>query len=162
MLPFADVLYVCDRHWWDVKWKQDNGFAGERWGSQAANLSIDDDKIASGHRDKYGLTLIRADYGDGFCYEQDRIHYGHNAGFQAVNLAIQFGAKLIKLIGFDMHWPNGKSHFFGDHPDPLANNPDFRTFIHEFDKAAATLPADIRIVNCTPGSALHCFPFGEL
>lgn len=161
-VPFADVLYVCDRQWWDVKWSESNGFRGERWSSQHSGVSVDDDKVKSGHADKYRLNLVRADYGDGFCFEPGKIHYGHNAGFQGVNLAIQFGAKHIDLVGFDMRWPDGKSHFFGDHPEPLTNNPDFRTFIQEFNRAAQTLPAEIDIVNCTPGSALHCFPFGTL
>jgi len=31
-----------------------------------------------------------------------------------------------------------------------------------FRRAAALLPTDRQIINCTPGSALDCFPFMDL
>lgn len=161
LLPFADVLYACDREWWDIHASDVQRFAGERWSSIGRDF-VDDDKEASGHAEKYGLALIEGAHGEGFCYEPGRIHYGHNSGFQAVNLAIQFGAKSIKLIGFDMHRPGGRAHFFGDHPPGLSNDSPYALFISEFERAAATLKPGIEIVNCTPGSALTCFPAGEL
>lgn len=49
------------------------------------------------------------------------IGWGSNGGFQAVNLAVQFGAGLIILVGFDMSLERG-IHFHGRHPAGL-NNP---------------------------------------
>jgi hypothetical protein len=51
-----------------------------------------------------------------------------------------------------------KRHFFGDHPDGLKNTAKYEYFIPAFRAAAEWLPSHIRIVNCTPNSALDCFP----
>lgn len=159
-LPFADVLYTTDRGWWDVH--GDIAFKGERWASQAANLSIDDDKRSWGRCEELRIQLVTARDGDTFSLVPGEIHYGNNSGFAGVNLALQFGAKEILLVGFDMHRAGGQEHFFGDHPAPLHNGSDFTPFIRAFSNAAKSLPSDVEIVNCTPGSALRCFPFGTL
>jgi hypothetical protein len=160
LLPFADVVYTTDRGWWDVH--GDIPFSGERWASQAANLSIDDDKRAWGRCEELRINLVTASDGDTFTTQPDRIHYGNNSGFAAVNLAIQFGAKDILLVGFDMQRTRGQEHFFGDHPAPLHNGSDFLPFIRAFTNASRAMPEGVSIINCTPGSALRCFPMGEL
>jgi len=62
------------------------------------------------------------------------------------------------LVGFDMRQVGGRAHFFGDHPEGLRNNTDFRGFITAFRQAQAPVP----IVNATPGSALDCYPMVTL
>ena len=57
----------------------------------------------------YGLQLIDGADEQGFSTTPGLIHYGANSGFQAVNLAIQFGARYIVLIGFDMREVNGRN-----------------------------------------------------
>lgn len=160
LLPFADVLYTTDRGWWDVH--GDVAFEGERWASQAANLAIDDDKRAWGKCAELRINLVVAGDGNTFCVEPGRIHYGSNSGFAAVNLAIQFGAREIKLAGFDMQRTGGQEHFFGDHPAPLHNGSDFAPFIYSFTKASKEMPPGLSIINCTPETALRCFPLGAL
>ena len=150
-LPFADVLYACDARWWGVHGNC-NGFAGEKWSSHGR----DNQKLKEA--DLYGLTLVHGGNGKGFSLNPERIHYGGNGGFQAVNLAILFGVHRIVLVGFDMHG----SHFFGAHPSPLRNTKSFDRYIKSFEEAAKMLPEHIRIVNATPGSALRCFPFVDL
>jgi hypothetical protein len=98
----------------------------------------------------------------GFSHIPARIHYGNCSGFQAINLAILFGATRIILVGFDMRVVNGQRHFFGDHPAPLGNACQYEHFLPAFEAAARTLPRHISIVNCTPGSALKCFPMASL
>lgn len=147
-LPFADVLYACDARWWGVH-GHCAGFKGEKWSSH----SRDNEKLKEA--DLYGLTLVKGCNRKGFSLDPEHIHYGGNGGFQAVNLAILFGARRIVLVGFDM----SGSHFFGFHPKPLRNTRSFDKYIEEFGAAAKMLPSDIRIVNATPGSALKCFPF---
>lgn len=156
LLPFADVLYTSDRAWWDVH--GDIDFQGERWASQAANPNTDDNKRDWGKCEQFRIKLVTARDGSTFCTTPGEIHYGDNSGFAAVNLALQFGAVDVKLVGFDMHG----SHFFGDHPKPLTNCSDYPAFIRAFTNAAKHLPEGVSIVNCTPASALHCFPMGDL
>lgn len=55
-----------------------------------------------------------------------------------------------------------KRHFFGDHPASLCNGTNFAQHIASFERAAKMLPGDIRIINCTVGSALTCFEKGKL
>lgn len=165
LLPFADVLYSCDARWWDHH-QNCGGFAGEKWSSH-------DDK---GNRkevqqQKFGLRLVRGAPGTTgtgkntqhrFSDDPEVIHYGGNSGFQAVNLAIHFGAARIVLVGFDMRMAKGKVHFFGSHPKGLPNTTNFASFAARFEQAARSLPSGIEIVNGTPGSALKCFSFVDL
>lgn len=86
---------------------------------------------------------------------------GGNSGFQALNLAVQFGARDIVLIGFDMtdkagvHW-YGRNHWAG------ANNPDesnFGRWRSALDRAAPELARrGVRVINGNPQSAITAFP----
>lgn len=155
LLPFAKVLYACDAEWWTVH-EGCHGFAGERWSSHSPGTN---DKAAAAA--KWGLRLVRGRDQEGFSFDPSAIHYGSNSGFQAVNLALLFGAITIVLVGFDMHSKHGR-HFFGEHPPVLNKIATYESFIPYFERAAATLPAGIRIMNCTPGSALRSFPMMDL
>ncbi len=155
LLPFADVLYACDSAWWNHH-KGARSFAGERWSSHGLCRKSNDKSDAA--RD-YGLLLVGGrDSHEGFSLDPDHIHYGSNSGFQAVNLAILFGARRIVLVGFDMHG----DHFFGKHPKGLRNATSYAGFLRAFERAAKFLPAHISILNATPGSALRCFPMVDL
>jgi hypothetical protein len=156
LLPHADVLYACDAKWWEVH-KGCPDFAGERWSSHEAGGS-NDKTIAA--RD-YGLHLVPGRSGDAFRTD-GMVAYGGNSGFQAVNLAILFGAVRIVLVGFDMRETGGKRHFFGDHPRPLRNGGCFRRWAERFATAARQLPSGVEIVNATLNSGITCFPFVRL
>ena len=162
LFPGARALYACDADWWRVH----DGcpdFAGEKWSSHTVDPNgHHNDKLESGVARQYGLRLIEGRDGDGFSFEPNVIHYGSNSGFQAVNLALQFGARRVVLVGFDMRLVDGARHFFGDHPEPLRNGGAYTNFIRAFRSAAATLPDNVEIINATPGSALKCFPMMEL
>lgn len=88
------------------------------------------------------------------------VGWGGNGGFHAVNLAAQFGARRIVLVGFDMTLANGV-HWHGRHPAGL-NNPSARNLA----KWAATLDAaapslaerGIEVVNTAADSALEAYP----
>ena len=150
LMPWADALYSCDGRWWDLH-KPD--FAGKRWSS---HHMPDNDKRAAAER--HGLNLVRGQGGKGFSFDPERIFYGSNSGFQAVNLALLFGARRLVLAGFDMRVVAGRSHFFGEHPPGLRRTSNHQNFIRAFEVAAASLPVGIEILNATPESALKCFP----
>lgn len=155
LLPYAEVLYGCDPDWWEVH-QGCPGFAGEKWSSHEL---VHNDKLATASR--YNLRLVGGRDGEGFSLDPSAVHYGSNSGFQAINLAILMGARRVLLVGFDMH-TRGHRHFFGDHPEPLSNYMKFETLVPTFRRAAALLPSGIEIINCTPGSALDCFPIMPL
>jgi hypothetical protein len=93
-----------------------------------------------------------------------RIGWGNNGGFHALNLAVQFGARKIILVGFDMHIRNGL-HWHGRHGDGL-NNPRQSTVDRwrEILDAQAPLLAEhgVEVVIGSPGSALSQFRKLEL
>ena len=67
------------------------------------------------------------------------------------------------LVGFDMRRVEGRSHFFGEHPAGLRRTLNgYERWPEKFERAAASLPDGIEIINCTPGSALTCFERGDL
>lgn len=80
-----------------------------------------------------------------------------NSGLLAIKVAAHLGAKRILLLGYDM----GGSHFFGPHPAPLKNTkPErFEVFKKQFE---GFKPRGVEIINCTPGSALKCYPMARL
>lgn len=155
LMPWADVLYGCDPKWW----KHHNGtnFAGEKWSTHDGSSGSSNHKTEA-HK-KWGVKCVKGVMAasEGFSLDPEIIHYGNNSGYQAINLAILFGAEHIILIGFDMQRTNGKAHFFGNHPNGLDSGSNYSEFIRHFDKAAELLPDDIKIVNATHGSALRCF-----
>ena len=86
---------------------------------------------------------------------------GSNSGAQAINLAVQFGARRVVLLGFDMQRRrDGTLHHHGAHPAPL-RNPQARLFekwIAALDSQAPILKArGVDIANASPESALKGF-----
>lgn len=157
LAPWADALYGCDNKWWEI---HGNCFEGQKW---ACHQDIEgNNKLELA--EKLDLNLVSSRDSDEFCTDQRFIHHGSNSGFQAVNLALHFGAKFIVLVGFDMRTVDGKAHFFGTHPDPLGNGDDntYRKFANAFDTASRKLPKDVTIINATPGSAMKCFPITSI
>jgi len=156
LLPFAQVLYAADSAWWDF-YKGVPDFLGERWsvledpslrGSGNESLRARKLRIAA----QYYIKLVEGANKVGFSTDASILHYGANSGFQAINLALHFGASRVLLIGFNMDGP----HFFGNHPVPLRNS-DPNAFLPYF-KAASEVYTGVPIINCTPHSLLTCFP----
>jgi hypothetical protein len=83
---------------------------------------------------------------------------GSNTGLIAIKVAVEvFKEEKVLLLGFDMKG----SHWFGDHPAPLRNTKParFEVFKRQF---AEYRPNVVEIINCTPGSALTCYPMANL
>lgn len=101
--------------------------------------------------------------GVGVSLDPEEIVTGSNSGCQALNVAVLMQPRLVLLLGID-GGPNaeGKRHFFGDHP--VAGNddiyPTIRNAFREFAKAVKG--ASVRIINCSPGSAVNAFERMEL
>lgn len=85
---------------------------------------------------------------------------GGNSGFQALNLAVQWGAARILLVGYDMTLAHG-IHWHGRHGAGLHNPTDrsVARWRRAFDAAADTLAAlGVQVVNTSPISALRRYP----
>lgn len=76
---------------------------------------------------------------------------GSNSGLLGMEIAVRLGATSIIMLGFDLHG----THYFGPHPNPLRNTTAAR--FEAFKKQIASF-RKVPVYNCTPGSALTCFP----
>lgn len=83
---------------------------------------------------------------------------GLDTGTSAINLAYHFGATTILMVGYDMRG----GHFC---PHPL-QNPPADHFVRHMEPLkelnADATKKGIRIVNCSPGSAVSAFERGRL
>ena len=88
------------------------------------------------------------------------IGYGGNSGFQAINLAVQFGIKRIILVGFDMNAERG-IHWHGEHGGRL-RNPSHKSLARwrgVIDGQVERLRMmGVDVINAAPDSALKAFP----
>jgi hypothetical protein len=145
LAPWADVLYACDCKWWNAN-KEAFAFAGLKI-TQSENCS-----------DR--LHTVRVLSGAQISTDRGRIGGGGNSGFQACNLAVQFGARPLVLVGFDMRLDLGV-HWHGAH-GPGLNNPNeervkrWRQYLDQAAPAFARL--GVRVINASPVSALRAYP----
>jgi hypothetical protein len=141
-MPWASALYACDFNWWERNqdcWRE---FAGLKftWSKQAA--------------DAYGLIYAPGQNGTGL--GKQVIHAGGSSGYMAIGLAYFLGAAEIYLLGFDMQYTDGKSHWHGDHKQTSNPPPDMmRKWVERFVPLWADLKAEgIPMFNCTRDTAL--------
>lgn len=143
---WADALYGCDGQWWEWN-KGARDFKGMKFGMT----------VRKGHfRD---VVRMRNAGTKGLCLEPDGLCTGRNSGYQAINLAVHFGAARILLLGYDMSRDrNGRSHFFGEHPK-RANPSPYPAFRQLFPTLVKPLAAlGIEVINCTRRTELTTFP----
>ena len=153
--PFADLCYFADAEWWT--WHKDRpdfqAFAGQKCSISDSSAKITDPAVhilqnANGRGHSYGLSL-----------DPKQIVTGKNSGYQALNIAVLAGAKTIILLGFDARepTPTSKTHWFGDHPiiEPVTAYADYRRAFSAGERAI--LAAGVRVINCSPGSAIDSF-----
>ena len=105
--------------------------------------------------DKTGLSAFEGAGNKGL--GRDKLHHGSNSGYQAINMAYLLGATQIILLGYNMGKPNGKAHFFGDHPKGLRNG-NYESYINNFTRLAEDLAHEgVEVINCTPDTRLTQF-----
>lgn len=136
LAPWAKALCAQDHAWWKLH-ADAHQFAGRKF--SANNIG--------------GVEQVHSDY----------VGRQSSSGVLALEVARRLlgGAReaLIELHGFD----NRGSHYHGEHPAPLNKTSPERFKVFEQQLAALggeMKKAGIRIINCTPNSALRCFPFG--
>jgi hypothetical protein len=145
--PFADVIYACDKAWWDVHHQAvKKDFKGELW--------TQDLRAA----ERYGLKRV-ASVNEPGLGRFGVIHQGGNGGYQAINLAWMWGAKRIFLLGLDCKpGAGGKAHWFGQHENGLSKIQNYKHWTNAFPKLAQDLKEEgVEVINLTRDTALTCF-----
>lgn len=156
LAPWADVLYGCDRGWWI----ENRGVPKFRKLKLTASPNVNKvypdvkvvrlvarSEILTGETGRIGCGLRT---GGGF------------SGFHAINLAIQFGAKRIILVGFDMRLDQG-SHWHNDVGTVRRNDKGMNECRAAFDGCASQLSdLGVEVINTSPVSALKNYPKARL
>lgn len=152
LAPWADVLYACDRRWWEwhdgvpeflgLKITQDET-AATRFGLRKVDL------VHAAHPARHELQMER----------NGVLGRGQNGGFQLLNLLLQFGVRRLLLLGIDCR--GGRWH--GGHPvspDRPGQSPEtLARWAAHFDAQAPRLASlGAAVVNLSPASALQAFP----
>jgi hypothetical protein len=136
LAPWAWMLYAADWKWW-ARSPKALEFTGHKVSVEAGKPHLPQ------------VKRLRNTGIDGFDPDPSCVRAGNNSGYQAVHIAIHTGAARILLLGFDMRG----GHWHGASYGPLR-----RDWINRFRALAWTISAKVQIINCTPFSALDCFP----
>lgn len=134
LAPWADVLFACDRKWWE-----EHRCVPEFKGVKLAGTTAVE-----------GVKRVRIS--------------GRNSGLQAINVAVQFGARRIILVGFDMN-PDLPVHWHPPHPDRLGNPNAERMQIwrREMERCAPEfMQRGVDVVNSCETSMLAGYRFVPL
>lgn len=145
LAPWAFALYAADRKW--IDWHHGvPSFTGLKCSIESHDTTTRPD-----------WTVLRNTGYLGLETEPKALRTGFNSGYQAINLAVHFGATRIVLLGFDLKTGPQGSHWFGEHPDGKVS--PYAQFLAAFESIVQPLAdAGVEVINCTPGSALQCFP----
>lgn len=146
LAPWADALYACDVAWWRVNRRLWRDFAGIKASVVASVRGVVPDAI-----------IFRDGGQSGLSDEVGTLRHGRNSGFQALGMAMMFGARRIVLVGYDMRG----QHWHGRHPRGLRNPTEsgmvrWARLMDDAAPAAAAMGAEI--VVASPGSALTAYP----
>lgn len=144
---------ACNPEWWDYYHKdiKDSSIKWT-WHEETAK--------------KYGLNHINGRWAPGLSVDCDYIHYHHGSGPQIVNIAYHYGVETMVLIGWDMCYRE-KRHYFGEYPKELQHwprtgpNGELDGLIKEMETIKPE-DYDIQIINCSPDSALKCYPLKSI
>lgn len=171
----ADVHVSCNNDWWEYYWPKDKVLrtmpaTKYTWYQYIAN--------------QYNITYIKAIVKDGLSTDPRIIHINHGSSPMGINIAVHYGIKKLLLIGHDMKFSpdyNGRAkkvgsksrHFFGEYPKELQHFPSVKVGLSSpgvldgLIEAYKKMIPDLRkmrmeVINCTPKSALKCFPLSTL
>lgn len=145
LAPWADVLYACDRKWW--------GWHDGVPGFQGLKLTLEAPEYP-------GIRQLRNTGAEGYDPDLSCLRTGSNSGYQAIHLAVHFGAARVVLLGYDMKLGgNGETHWFGEHP--VATKPSVfeSVMLPRFETLRAPLAAlGVEVINASRDTALTLWP----
>jgi len=160
-----DVIAGCNWQFWHHYWDQIKDYKCHKW------ATLDYDQVK-----QFDVNFIESRFIDGLSTDKSYIAHHHGTGPQLLNIALHYGCEVMLLIGWDMRYPGkvdrytytGKRHYFGEDALtekhwPIHINKDGR--LDGLMKEVVTIhPEDygIEIINCTPDSAMTCFPMMDL
>jgi hypothetical protein len=161
-VPDAELLHGCNWQWWASRWETVKHLPADKWTTNG--------KAAA----EFDINWIAEVNKPGLSTDPDLLHHGHSSGYQLLGMAYRAGAERILLLGYDMKYApdydgkakqigSGPRHFFGEYEPALQHWPSVMVqrgvHIELLDLYRSVAKQGlVEIVNCSPGSALTCFP----
>lgn len=159
LAPWAEVCYFADARWW--AWHKDRTefreFAGLKVTINESGAMVADPAV---HMLRHAPSSAGAE--QPLSLKPTELQSGSNSGYQALNLAVLSGAKRVLLLGYEMGFTNGRSHWHKGHPEATPER-----IYHRFaERFARTVPQlkklGVQVINCTPRSRLTAYPMKDL
>jgi len=160
--PDADLLYGCNHEWWAYYWDDVKNLPCEKWTTSTIAATT------------HGINWIAERHAPGLSTDPKVIHHGHGSGYSLVSMAFRAGADRIVLLGYDLKYApdydpanrdpgSSHRHFFGEYPESMRHWPSVKVEkgVHvELRDLYGEIKSQnlVEVVNCTPGSAMDCFP----
>jgi hypothetical protein len=153
LAPWADILFWGDLAWWNWNRNDLARFRGKY-------------KVTRTWSNEYksnGVKILEHIKRTPFSIDPTVVT-GTDSGHSCINLAYHLGATTAVLLGFDMKRTGGKNNWHTLHHRETADGRYQNLFVPEMEKLAEFVGRlnDFEVVNCTPGSALSCFPIKDL
>ena len=153
---WADMLYFCDRSWWLC---EEPGYGQHALREFPGLLVTANSKIPEAHH----LPIISVN--DALC-TGSQFGGGGSSAFQALNIAVLWGADRILLTGVDCqhpgdhhHGPHTQKNAAGTKPIAQARQQTVGIWLKSFGELAPLLKArGVEVINCSRVTALTAFP----
>jgi hypothetical protein len=151
MAPWADAHYSNDHDWFESQLGvMRRECLGELW---CGHPTWRNPRVRSIPFDKRARGIVTT---------PGRIAWGGNSGYAALNLAWQFGASKIVMLGYDQTDVNGE-HWHGSHAPSIWKAFNWPMWRERFAEAAVDfVRLGVEVVNCTRHTTLTCFPLADL
>jgi len=122
----------------------------QKWYQSKSDLS---------HPKAYTVHPVHTEYPKGItCLSREQLGRGSNSGYASIHLANYLGYSRVFLLGFDMGYPIGQSHWHEGYKTTAQRSLMKSKWVEEFNRIPKELP-HMKICNCNPQSNLRIFPF---
>jgi hypothetical protein len=147
MAPWADALYGAG----------DDAGGNTWWRRVGPTLTFGGLRYCLDPSAKAYASVLKMDRDGGLSSDPSKLCLGRHSGYQAINLAVHFGAAKIVLLGYDLQPTGGRDHFFGRHPHGLQL--PYHAFHHWFPSILEPLKVlGVAVINASRQTALAIFP----
>jgi hypothetical protein len=166
LAPDAELLYGCNYEWWKHYWPEVKDLPCQKWTTNK-RASVE-----------FGINWIAEKNEQGLSTDPNVIHHGHGSGYSLVSMAHREGADRILLLGYDLKYAadydgkardvgSGPRHYFGEYPASMQHWPSVSVVrgVHvELVELYRSIHKQglVEVINCTPDSAIDCFPRMEI
>jgi hypothetical protein len=169
--PWADVNYFADASWFNAHTAgtpkpllglsaaevraRFADFKGQKCSIQSQVGNIGDEFVhilRNARTDPNGRGI----HATGLSLDPQALVTGSNGGFQALGLAVLAGASTVILLGIDgQPAADGRTHWSGGHANEHTPAQAYVEYRRSFSAAEHDLrAAGVRVINCSPGSAV--------